>query len=205
MKVVILAGGKGTRMGSLSQNIPKPMINIANKPILQYQIEIAKRFNLTDIILLTGYKGEVVEDYFGNGENWGVNISCYRETIPLGTAGAVKEVEDYLHDDFLVFYGDVIMDIDLKSVIRYHMKRKPIATLVVHPNDHPYDSDLIEVNNEGKVITFHSKPHKQDIFIRNLVNAALYILSPRIMNFCQKERILISEKIFFQNWLMTAK
>ncbi|QII12875.1 putative mannose-1-phosphate guanylyltransferase [Candidatus Kuenenia stuttgartiensis] len=186
MKVVILAGGKGTRMGSLSQNIPKPMINIANKPILQYQIEIAKRFNLTDIILLTGYKGEVVEDYFGNGENWGVNISCYRETIPLGTAGAVKEVEDYLHDDFLVFYGDVIMDIDLKSVIRYHMKRKPIATLVVHPNDHPYDSDLIEVNNEGKVITFHSKPHKQDIFIRNLVNAALYILSPRIMNFLPK-------------------
>lgn len=186
MKVVILAGGKGTRMGSLSQNIPKPMINIANKPILQYQIEIAKRFNLTDIILLTGYKGEVVEDYFGNGENWGVNISCYRETIPLGTAGAVKEVEDYLRDDFLVFYGDVIMDIDLKSVIQYHLKMKPVATLVVHPNDHPYDSDLIEVNNEGKVIAFHSKPHKQDIFLRNLVNAAIYILSPRIMNFLPK-------------------
>lgn len=186
MKVVILAGGKGTRMGSLSQNIPKPMISIAGKPILQHQIEFAKRFNLTEIFMLTGYKGEVIEDYFGNGEHWGVNISYYRENTPLGTAGAVKEIEDYLNDYFLVFYGDVILDIDLDSLIQFHSKITPLATLVVHPNDHPYDSDLIEINNEGRVIMFHSKPHKQDIFLRNLVNAALYILSPEIMNFVSK-------------------
>ncbi len=186
MKVVILAGGKGTRMGSLSQNIPKPMISIAGKSILQHQIELAKRFGLTDIIMLTGYKGDIIEEYFGNGEKWGVNICYLREKKPLGTSGALKEAEGLLHDDFFVFYGDIIMDIDLELLIQCHSKRKPLSTLVVHPNDHPYDSDLVEVNGADRVISFHRNTNKQDVFFRNLVNAAVYILSPKILKFLPK-------------------
>lgn len=181
MKLVILAGGKGTRMGTITKTIPKPMIHLADKPILEHQIEFAKRYGIEEIIILSGYEGEVIENYFNDGKRWGVEILYHRENIPLGTSGAVKEIEDWLHDDFLVFYGDIVIDIDLDSFISFHLKRKPIATIVVHPNDHPYDSDLIEVDEHNRVITIHNKPHQDGVFFRNLVNAAVYIFSPNIL------------------------
>lgn len=187
MKVVILAGGKGTRMGPFTQNVPKPMIHVANKPILEHQIELAKRYNLNEIIILSEYKGEVIKKYFGNGKKWGVNIRHHRESVPLGTAGAVRAIENWIDNDFFVFYGDVMMDIDLDSLLSAHLNRKPIATLVVHPNDHPYDSDLVEINNDNKITAFHNKPHENGRFFRNLVNAALYVLSPKILRYIKKD------------------
>lgn len=197
MKVVILAGGKGTRMGTLTKKIPKPMVPIANKPILQYQIELARRYDLTEIIILTGYKGEVIENYFKDGSKWGVKIDYNREKELLGTAGALKEIEDKLQDDFLVFYGDIIMDVDIKSLISFHNKKRSIATIVVHPNEHPYDSDLVEIDKDDKVTAFHFKPHKEGEFYRNLVNAALFILSPNILKYIKKGSFSNIEKDIF--------
>ena len=186
MKVVILAGGKGSRMGHYTQNIPKPMVPLGGKPILEYQIELIKKYNLNDITILIGYKGDVIKEYFNTGKQWGVNINYIEDPDPLGTAGSVKEIESLISESFILFYGDTILDIDLFDLINFHNKKGGIATLVVHPNDHPYDSDLVAINKNNLITNFISKPHKN--FHRNLVNAALYILSPEIFKYITKDK-----------------
>lgn len=184
MKVLILAGGLGSRMEDAAKNVPKPMIEIAEKPILEWQIELGKRYGYEDYVILSGHKSEVIESYFNDGSRWGVRINYSSETSPLGTAGSVKRaVESYgIKDDFFVFYGDVIMDVNLKALEKFHHKKKPLATLVIHPNDHPYDSDIVEVDeSDNRIVRFHGKPHHNLGIFRNLTNAALYVMSPEIM------------------------
>lgn len=179
MKLVILAGGKGTRLGARWSGRPKPMVPIAGKPILEHQLDLARRYGFNDVLLLLGHMGEKVAGHFG--ERWnGMRLSYLQEETPLGTAGAVKSAAGLLDGDFLVFYGDTIMDVDLAAMVDFHRAAGAAATLLVHPNDHPYDSDLLD-EREGRVIAFHSKPHPEDLCARNLVNAALYILSPTIL------------------------
>lgn len=178
MKCVIIAGGKGTRLGF--KDIPKPMAPIDGKPLLEHQINLAKTFGLNDIYILSGYLSNAIEAYFGGGSAFGVNITHIVEEVPLGTAGAVKQLENRIRDRFMVFYGDVIFNIDLEPFIKYDEESSSIATIIVHPNDHPYDSDLIEIDAENAVTAFHSKPHDENGYYRNLVNAAVYILSPEI-------------------------
>ena len=184
MKLVIIAGGKGSRLGNL--DIPKPMIPINGKPILEYQIELAVRYGISDIYILSGFKSEVIIDYFKNGEKWGITIHHIIESEPLGTSGAIKQLENQLGNRFMVFYGDTIMDINLSEMIRFDISEDSIGTLLVHPNDHPFDSDLIEENENHAIIQFHSKPHDDTIYKSNLVNAALYILSDKIFKYIPK-------------------
>lgn len=186
MKVVIIAGGKGTRLKDIAKDIPKPMVPINGKPILEYQIELAKRYGFTDILILTGHLGDQIETYFGNGAKWGVTINYFQEPKPLGTAGCVKEVADQLTEDFFVFYGDTVMDVALDRMLAFHKKSNALGTLFLHPNDHPYDSDLAEIDAQGVVTTFHAKPHDEKRYYRNLVNAALYILKPEMLNYIEK-------------------
>lgn len=180
MQIVILAGGKGTRMGALTEALPKPMLPVKGKPILEYQIELAARYGHRDIILLTGHHAKVIENHFQDGKRWGVRIRYHRETEPLGTAGAIKEIESWLEGDFFVFYGDIMMDVDLAMLLGFHSARTPLATLVVHPNGHPQDSDLLELDQEQRVIAFHPKPRPAGQSYRNLVNAALYVFSREV-------------------------
>lgn len=182
MKVVIIAGGKGTRISEVSTEIPKAMIPIAGKPVIEYQVELAKRYNLKDFIFIIGHLGEVIKDYFGTGEKLGVNIKYFEETTPLGTAGALKFLKQDLQEDFFVFYGDTVMDIALDVMIENHVSNKSDASLLLHPNDHPYDSDLVVLDKGDFVERFYSKPHPEGLITKNLVNAALYILSPKIID-----------------------
>ena len=186
MKVVITAGGKGTRIREITEEIPKAMIPVAGKPVLEYQLELAKRYGFTEFIFLIGHLGDQIEKYFGNGSKFGINIDYYHEIEPLGTAGAFKEIEHMLTEDFWVFYGDTVMDIDMLRMLDFHYRQKADATLFLHPNDHPYDSDLVDINENNRVTTFYSKPHDVQRFYRNLVNAALYILSPKILDYIPK-------------------
>jgi len=181
MKTVILAGGKGTRMGDLTRQIPKPMVRLAGKPILEHQIELARRYGCTDIVLLIGHLGQTIEDFFQDGSRWGVTIRYRREETPLGTAGALKEIEDWLDDDFLVFYADIVMDVDLAALAAFHRRAKAVGTLVVHPNNHPHDSDLLELDPQSRIVAFRPKPRDPGVCHRNLVNAALYAFSPEIL------------------------
>jgi D,D-heptose 1,7-bisphosphate phosphatase len=183
---VILAGGKGTRMGDLAKDIPKPMLRIAGKPLLQYQIEWLKHYGFTEVWLIINHLGDAISSYFGDGRDYGLQINYYREGQPLGTVGGIKALENKLKTDFLVLYGDVLMDVDFNRLRQFHFLKNSQATLVVHPNDHPYDSDLLELNQDDRVTAFHPKPHEQGRYYRNMVNAAMYIFSPAIFSFLQE-------------------
>jgi D,D-heptose 1,7-bisphosphate phosphatase len=200
-KAVILAGGKGTRLKSISKTIPKPMMPVAGKPLLEYQIELCKKYGLEEVILIVNHLKDSIIDYFGNGEKWGIKVSYFEEPSPLGTVGGVKEIEDELTEDFLVLYGDVIMEMDLQRLYDFHRNNKSDVSLVVHPNDHPYDSDLVEVDAEDRVTHFHSKPLNPEKIYHNLVNAAAYVFSPKILKYLEKGKKADFGKDIFPNLL----
>lgn len=183
MKAVILAGGKGSRMGNLVDEVPKPMLLICGKPVLEYQIELLKKYDIREIVIIVNHLKARIIEYFGNGSAFDVNISYYEENEPLGTVGGIKAIEKQLREDFMVLYGDVLVNMDLNRLRQFHLRKKGIATLVVHPNDHPHDSDLLDCNREHLITGFYPKPHQPGQYYRNLVNAALYILSPKILNY----------------------
>lgn len=186
MKTVILVGGKGTRLKDLAANIPKPMVKIGDIPILEHQVRLLRRYSFTDIILITGHLSSVIENHFGDGSRFGVNIGYYRERTPLGTTGGLKEIEHKLESDFLVLYGDVMLDINIPKLVDFHQSQNAVCTLVLHPNDHPYDSDLVEIDGKFRVTAFHPKPHADGEWYHNLVNAAVYVMSPSILEFIDK-------------------
>lgn len=181
MKVVIIAGGQGTRIASVNSEIPKAMIPICGKPIIEHEVEMAKRQGFTDFLFIIGYLGDQIEAYFGDGSRFGVRIDYFHETQPLGTAGALGLLRDQLTEDFFVFYGDTIMDIDMHRMLDYHRRKGADATLLLHPNDHPFDSDLVDIDAEGRVRRFYHKPHPEGFIAHNIVNAALFIFSPRVL------------------------
>ena len=181
MKVVIIAGGQGTRIASVNSEIPKAMIPVCGKPILEYEVELAKRYGHTSFIFIIGHLGQVIKDYFGDGTKWGVDIEYYHEQQPLGTAGALGYLRDKLADDFFVMYGDTIVDIDMDAMLQFHRERKADATLFVHPNDHPHDSDVVDIAHDGQVRNFYIKPHPEGLVCRNMVNASLFIFTPKVL------------------------
>ncbi len=181
MKAIIMAGGKGTRIRSVSSLVPKPMIPIAGKPILQYQIETLARQGITDITLVIGYLGEFVKDYFQDGSRYGVTITYIEETEPLGTAGALYYLKDIVQEDFLLLCGDLLFDIDINRFYCAHKEHGGIATLFTHPNSHPYDSGIIVADGQGTVKDWLHKEEERKWY-RNRVNAGLHILSPQIFS-----------------------
>src|SRR6185369_9423227 len=177
MQGVILAGGQGTRMRAVSADVPKSMLPIGGKPVLVHQIELLKAYGITEIIILVNHLKDSIISFFGNGEKFGVSITYYQEAVPLGTVGGVKAIESLLTGDFVLLYGDVMVDMDIHLLQKFHTERKSECTLVVHPNDHPYDSDLVDIDATGRVTAFHPKPHQEKRYYRNLVSAGMYILS----------------------------
>ena len=179
MKTVIMAGGKGTRIASVASDIPKPMIQIHGKPILQHQIECLRRQGLTDIILVIGHLGDAIKAYFKDGVEFDVNIEYIYETVPLGTAGGLWYLKDSLTEDFLLLNGDIIFDVDFQRFLAYHKQIGCDATILTHPNGHPYDSGIIMTDCENIVTKWLHKEDERTIY-KNRVNAGIHMLSPRI-------------------------
>jgi mannose-1-phosphate guanylyltransferase / phosphomannomutase len=182
MRVAIIAGGKGTRLGEFSKTIPKALIPIGGKPILEHQLHLAKRHGATDVALLIGHLGDQIRDFCGDGSGFGLRITYFEEPQPLGTAGSLKLAEGFFSDDFLVFYGDVMMELNLGRLLAFHKCKGADATLVLHPNNHPMDSDLVEVDGNDRVVRVLPKPHADGLVYPNLVNAALYAFSPSVFS-----------------------
>lgn len=183
MKTVIMAGGRGTRIASVNSEVPKPMIPLAGKPVIGHQIEALKAQNITDITLVTGYLGDKIEDYFGGGEAFGVNISYIREESPLGTAGALYYLRD-AGEDVLLINGDIIFDIDISRFYAAHLANRQnggLATIFTHPNSHPYDSGIIAADGCGRVTEWL---HKEDerLWYKNRVNAGVHLLSAELLS-----------------------
>jgi len=189
MKVIIMAGGKGTRVESIASDIPKPMIPICGKPVLEYQIDCLKDNGLTDIILVIGHLGHKIKEYFGDGGNFGCKISYFAETEPLGTAGALFKIND-LTDDFILINGDIIFDLDFSRMISFHIQKKALASIAVHPNSHPFDSALIEINGNNRVTGWLNKEDNRKYY-KNLVNAGIHIISRSLLvnNAQKKEKV----------------
>lgn len=197
MKVVIMAGGKGTRIASVRSDVPKPMINICGKPILEHQIDNLKACGLTDIILVIGYLGDKIKEYFGDGSKFGVNIEYFVEDHPLGTAGALFKMPQ-LTEDFLLLCGDVIIDVDFNRFIAFHKEHQAWASLVAHPNGHPYDSSLLVTEIDApktvggmpedthRVIRWMAKEDERTYY-KNRVNAGIELISPELL----KETMMI--------------
>lgn len=196
MKVVIMAGGKGTRIASVANDVPKPMIKICGKPILEHQIENLKANGLTDITLVIGYLGDKIKKYFGDGSKFGVNITYFVETYPLGTAGALFKMPE-LKADFLLLCGDIMIDVDFNRFIQFHKQKKALASLAAHPNGHPYDSSLLVTEitspsfpgtmpvNTHKVIKWLAKEDEREYY-QNRVNAGIEIISPELLDITKK-------------------
>jgi histidinol-phosphate phosphatase family protein len=175
-QVAILAGGMGTRLKARTGSLPKPMVPIHGRPVLEYQIELCRRYGFTSIALLVHYEHKAISDFFGDGSRWGVELLYRIEKEPRGTAGALRDALDALAPRFLVLYADTFLDVDLRKMWEAHARSQSAGTLFLHPNDHPQDSDLVEVNAAGEVMCLHPYPHPVDFDCRNLVNAALYVL-----------------------------
>ena len=166
----------GTRLRDITGDLPKPLAPIDGTTLLGRQLELVAASAMTDVVILSGYRADVIADYCGDGARWGLNVRCVAESQPRGTAGAVLEAIGELQSRFIVMYGDVVLDVDLDRLVAVHERHAPAATLLVHPNDHPFDSDIVEVDAEGFVTRMRGYPHPPGEDLPNLVNAGLYVL-----------------------------
>jgi len=174
--VAILAGGQGTRLATRAGNLPKPMVPVMGKPLMQHQVELCRDHGFFDIALLVHYRHEAISEHFGDGSQFGVRIRYEVEAAPRGTSGALRDALPVLAERFLLLYGDTYLDVDLTRLWQHHIAADADATLFLHPNDHPHDSDLVEIGHDGTVRGILPYPRAPGQDHRNLVNAALYVL-----------------------------
>ena len=182
MRAVIMAGGKGTRIATLARDIPKPMLPLCGKPVLERQIEVLRREGFLDIVLVVGHLGGVIKNYFGDGAAFGVALTYIEETEPLGTAGALALLGDVLkNDDFLLLNGDILFDVDLTRFLAFHREKGGIATAFTHPSTHPFDSVIVESDKNDRVTAFLA-PDTARPATRNRTNAGLHFFSPAVLS-----------------------
>lgn len=190
MKTVIMAGGRGTRISSVASDIPKPMIKIEGKPVLEHELECLRDQGFTDIILTVSHLGSIIMDYFGDGSGispatgkpFGVHIEYYFEKEPLGNAGALFKIKDKLDSDFLLLNADAVFDVDFNRFVAFHNQHGGLVTLFTHPNSHPYDSGLIIADKKYSVEQWLAKEDDRPKYYRNRVNAGLHVINPLILD-----------------------
>lgn len=182
METVIMAGGKGTRISSVASDIPKPMIKIEEKPVLEHEIECLRDQGFTDLIITVSHLGSIIMDYFGDGSRFGVQIQYFNEETPLGNAGALFKLRDQLEDGFLLLNADAIFDVDFNRFVDYHKRKGGLVTLFTHPNSHPYDSGVLIADENGAVENWLSKEDVRPQWYRNRVNAGLHVINPTALD-----------------------
>ncbi len=195
MKTVIMAGGRGTRISSVASDIPKPMIKIGGKPVLEREIECLRRQGFTDIIITVSHLAEHIIRYFGDGSAFGVNISYFIEETPLGNAGSLFRLRDQLTEDFLLLNADAVFDVDFHRFVAYHKAKGGLATLFVHANSHPYDSGLLIADETGRVTQWLAKEDERPRWYSNCVNAGLHIINPVVLDMSGIDAGLIGSQV----------
>ncbi|NLY30544.1 MAG: NTP transferase domain-containing protein [Firmicutes bacterium] len=181
MKAVIMAGGQGSRLRPLTCDLPKPMVPMANRPMMEYIIELLCRHGFRDIAVTTYYLPEVIEEYFEDGAPWGVKLRYFQEDRPLGTAGSVKNASVFLNETFLVISGDCLTDFDLDAALAYHRGKQALATIVLTRVPSPLEYGVVFTSPEGRVERFLEKPSWGEVF-SDTVNTGIYILEPEVLS-----------------------
>lgn len=177
-----MAGGVGSRLRPLTCDLPKPMVPILSKPVMEYCIELLKDHKITEIAVTTCYLPEMIRDYFGDGSRWGVHLHYFQETEPLGTAGSVRNATDFLDERFVVVSGDALTDLNLTEAIRYHEAKGGPVTIVLSRQEIPVEYGVVMVNQDGEITRFLEKPTWGEVF-SDLANTGIYILEPDIFDY----------------------
>jgi NDP-sugar pyrophosphorylase family protein len=180
-KAMLLAAGRGERLRPLTDEVPKCMVPVWGKPILEHNIEHLARFGVTELMINLCYRPQVVIDYFGNGHKWGVQITYSIEDKALGTAGGVKRVEGFFKSSFYVWYGDNLSYCNLDQLFYLHSQRDSRATIALFYRENPTASGIVGLNDDGKITKFKEKPKPEEIFSK-WINAGIYALEPEVLN-----------------------
>jgi mannose-1-phosphate guanylyltransferase / phosphomannomutase len=179
MKAVIMAGGAGSRLRPLTSNQPKPMVSLANRPIMEHIARLLKRHGFNDIVVTVQFLASVVRNYFGTGADLGVSLSYATEESPLGTAGSVKNAEGALDETFLVISGDALTDIDLEKVWAFHHEKEALVTVVLHREANPLEYGIVVTDEQGRIERFLEKPGWGQVFT-DTVNTGIYVIDPKV-------------------------
>jgi histidinol-phosphate phosphatase family protein len=175
-QAVILAGGKGTRLASVLNGLPKPLVDVCGKPLLLHQLELLCAHGFTDAVVMVNHRADAIREWLV-GVDLPISVRLIDDGEPRGTAGAVLAALDELEPEFLVMYGDTMLCVDLERFWAWHHAAPGAdVSLFLHPNDHPHDSDLVEIDETGRIVAFHAYPHPANAWLPNLVNAALYVV-----------------------------
>ena len=185
MKAMILAAGVGSRLDPLTRNIPKPMVPIVNRPVMEHIVELLAKHGFNDIMVNLHYLADQIETYFGDGSKWGVNIHYSKEERLWGDAGSVKRCEDFFDDTFVVVGGDDLADLDLTRIVRIHKEKKALATIALSLVDDPSEYGIALLNERGRITRFLEKPRGEVIF-SNMANTGVYIFEPQVLELIPK-------------------
>ena len=191
-----MAGGSGTRLRPLTCGRPKPIVPVMNKPVMEYIIELLKKYNITEIGVTLQYLPEIVKNTFGDGKDLGVHLEYFVEDVPLGTAGSVKNAEDFLDDTFIVISGDALTDIDLDAAVNFHKEKRAVATLVLKEVTAPLEYGVVVTDNDGRIRRFLEKPSWSEVF-SNTVNTGIYILEPKALAHFKRGEVFDFSKDLF--------
>ncbi|MDD5747677.1 MAG: NDP-sugar synthase [Actinomycetota bacterium] len=181
MKAVMLVGGFGTRLRPLTITTPKPLLPLVNIPFLEIELLHLREYGVEEVILSTGYLPELFDNYFGTGEKLGMKLVHVTEKEPLGTCGAVKNVEQYVGDEaFIVCNGDILTDLDINALFEYHREKEAKVTITLTPVDDPTAYGLVPLEGDGRIKEFLEKPSWDEV-VTNLINAGTYVLEPGVL------------------------
>src|SRR5579875_3612450 len=187
MKAVVMAGGEGSRLRPLTIARPKPMVPIVGRPVAEHILNLLKEHNITDVVMTVQYLASNIEDYFGDGSQFGMRIRYSREESPLGTAGSVKLAEDWLRDEpFLVISGDALTDFNLTKIIEFHREKQAMATLTLAHVANPLEYGVIITDDEGHITQFLEKPSWAQVF-SDTINTGIYVLDPKIFDYFERD------------------
>lgn len=181
MKAVLMAGGSGTRLRPLTCDMPKPMVPIIGRPMAEHIINLLRKHGINDVMITLFYMPHVIQNYFGDGHDFGVNITyAVEEKMPLGTAGCVKAIEDLLDETFIVISGDSLTDIDLEEAVRFHREKGSKATIIMKRVPNPLDFGVVITDENGRIERFLEKPSMSEVF-SDTINTGTYVLEPEVL------------------------
>ena len=182
MRAMILAAGVGSRLDPLTRNVPKPLVPILNRPVMEYLIELLKKHGFDEIMVNLYYLGDQIKAYFGDGSRWGVKIYWSQEDQLWGDAGSVKRVEEFFKDDtFIVIGGDDLTDMDLTRLVKTHKNKKALSTIALSLVDDPSEYGIVLLNEDNRITRFLEKP-KGEVIFSNMANTGVYVFEPEIFD-----------------------
>lgn len=183
MKGVIMAGGFGTRIQPLTNSVPKPMLPVMNRPMMEHTIVSLRDLGIKEFIVLLYFKPEIIKDYFKDGSAWGINITYVVPDDDYGTAGAVKKAQEYIGDEnFIIISGDLVTDFDFQKIFDYHKSKNSKLTITLTSVENPLEFGVVIANDEGKIEKFLEKPSWGEVF-SDTINTGIYIIEPEILNY----------------------